>query len=122
MKLIIIIAVLIVASTVRSETNVVLRQPSVAATNALTITLRGEIKALSILAQREVTVPWQKWYTLEQVIRDMGGFTEYSTSIVVTDAEGKRTRYTIAKEFKGDKTVREMKLQPGMHILVYNME
>lgn len=54
--------------------------------------------------------------------RHRGEYKKLPNNVEAFDAEGKRTRYTIAKEFKGDKTVREMKLQPGMHILVYNME
>ena len=118
MRWTIIAALLLFASVVRAETNAPLRQVS---SSDPTITLSGGFRALHVIDKKEVTVRWRQMYTLEQIIRDMGGFADLSVEIIVVDAQGNARKFGFNKEFKNDKAVREMKIQPGMHIRVRHL-
>jgi len=84
------------------------------------ITLGGQLRAFVVLGQSTVTVPWKEYFTLEQVIKDMGGFTEYAWHIRLTDADGKVTKHRV-RDFLKDESIRKMKVPPGMTIFVDRM-
>lgn len=98
-----------------------LTQPSPATTNLPTIMITGELRAFGILGQTSITVPWQKWFTLEKVATSLGGFTEYAFYIQVEDASGVLSRFDISREFMKDESVRKMKIKPGAMIRVRPM-
>ena len=114
--LVLIIALLCIV-TVYAETNTMI-QTIPQDSNLPTFTVKGELRALAILGKREVTLPWRNSYTLEQVINDLGGFTDWSTHIIVEGDNIKRMRYAIGSDFKNDPNIRAMKIEPGMVIFV----
>ena len=108
--------ILLLGSCALADTNEVRRLPSSA--NATAFTITGELQAFGVLGQSQISVPWQKRFTLEQVIKDLGGFTDFATHILVVDADGSKKRFSISREFRTDDSVRKMKIKPGMIIRV----
>ena len=112
-----LITVFLCISTAYAETNTMI-QTIPQDSSPLTFTVKGELRALAIIGKREITVPWRDSYTLEQVINDLGGFTDWSTHIVVKGDNINRTRYAISRDFINDPNIRAMKIMPGMVIYV----
>ena len=114
MKHIVILAYIIMASLACAGSNDALSRSI--ETNVSIITISGEIKNLKL--DQKVTIPWRKGITLEQVIRDAGGLSEYAYQIELIDATGYERKFSVYVLYKKDKTVQEMLIDPNTTIRV----
>ena len=78
------------------------------------IVVTGQLRALKLLDVSSLSVPWNRALTIERIIVDLGGFTEYASHIVITPPGGERARYRL-KEFQKEE-FRKRQVEPGTRL------